>query len=164
MPPSPEDHTKERILRRTLLQALAWGALMALAVYASLQVTIAAKTSHLGALLLIYFAGGALAFPPAIAMAQRISRGKRAEARFSAAFLCLGGLTLMATAVLMALVYRLFLAPWHAETGFGPMLFDFLFGIASALYQFAVLGIRNLIPLGLVFLVIASLWLARATR
>ena len=164
MPPSPADHAKDGIRSRTLVQALAWGALMALSAYASLELTIAARTSHLFGLLLIYFAGGVLAFPPAIAMAQWISTGKRAEARFSAAFLCLGGLTLIATAALMALVYRLFLAPWQGETGFGPILLDFVFGTASALYQFAVAGIRKYLPLGLLFLVFASLWLARATR
>ena len=68
------------------------------------------------------------------------------------------------TAFLFALDYRVFYARWHAPTGSLIWMFQFAFTSASAVYQFGVLGSRLFLPLGLIWLPGASLYLARRMR
>ncbi|MEX3009406.1 hypothetical protein [Hoeflea sp. TYP-13] len=147
-----------------LFGAPLWGAVMALSVYAGLQISIGGLTSHMTALLALYFAGGTLAFPIALVIIGFLTRKRRAEARFSIAFICLGGLTVAVTAGLFAIIYRSFYAQWHGEFATVLWAYQLAFTLASALYQFAVIGVRNFMPLGLVFLVAASYRLAKTTR
>lgn len=137
---------------------------MALSLYVGLQLRIGAQTSHMAVLIGLYFAGGAIAYPLAVMGVGAIARNKRAEARFSAAFLCLGGLTIGFTALLFAIAFRSFYAQWHGDFATGPWAYQLAFTLASALYQFAVIGVLNFLPIGLVFLVAASLRLAKSTR
>ncbi|MCP4314795.1 MAG: hypothetical protein GY789_01825 [Hyphomicrobiales bacterium] len=149
---------------RILWSAPLWGALMALSLYVGLQLRVGGLTSHMAALLALHFAGGTLAYPIAVMGLRVVAGNKRAEARFSAAFLCLGGMTIGLTAVLFAIIYRSFYAQWHGEFATWLWVYQLAFTLASALYQFAVIGVRNFLPLGLVFLVAASLWLVKTTR
>ena len=137
---------------------------MALSLYVSLQLSVAGLTAHLWSLILLYFAGGTLAFPLAEFGMRFLAAGKPAEARFSAAFLCLSVITAAVTALLFAIVYRSFFTHWHGEMFTWPWIQQLGVTIASALYQFAVIGVRGYLPLGLVFLVAASLWLAKTMR
>lgn len=149
---------------QVLCSALLWGVLMALSLYVGLQLRIGGLTSHMAALIGLYFAGGALAYPLAVMGLRVIAGNKRAEARFSAAFLCLGGLTIVLTALLFAIVYRRFYTQWHGEFATWLWAYQLVFTFISALYQFAVIGVLNFLPLGLVFLVVTSLRLAKSTR
>lgn len=147
-----------------MLWAPLWGALMTLSLYASLQLSVAGLTFHLPALAVLFFAGGTLAFPLAVLAMRFLAAGKPAETRFAAALLCLGGLTVVLTALIFAIVYRNFYAQWHGEVFTRIWAAQLVVTIAAALYQFAVIGLRAYLPLGLVFLVAASLWLAKTTR
>jgi hypothetical protein len=60
--------------------------------------------------------------------------------------------------------YRSFYSRWHAPFGSVIWMFQFVFTGASAVYQFAVLGSRLFMPLGLLFLVATSLYLAKRMR
>jgi hypothetical protein len=122
------------------------------------------ETDRLDALLLVYFLGGVFAWPVALKAAFRCGSGKPVETRFAACFLCLSIVTMGMTAFLFALDYRIFYSRWHNPFGSIIWMFQFAFTGASAVYQFGVLGSRLFLPLGLVFLPLASLYLARRMR
>jgi len=121
-------------------------------------------TDRLSALLFVYFLGGALAWPLALKAAGICGRGKPIETRFAACLLCLAIATMAMTAFLFALDYRIFYARWHAPFGSIIWMFQFAFTGASAVYQFGVLGSRLFLPLGFIWLPVASLYLARRMR
>jgi hypothetical protein len=106
--------------------------------------------------------GAALGFPLALYVARFVSAGRSAEAAFAAMFLALSLSTLGVTAFLFALHYRSYYASWHEEFGTVTWAFQFVFTIGAALVQFAVLGARMFLPLGLTALFLVSLWFARA--
>ncbi|MET0747394.1 MAG: hypothetical protein ABWY49_04320 [Rhizobium sp.] len=147
-----------------LAGALAWGVLMALSAALALYRHNGLQTDRLPALLAVYFLGGALAWPFALKAAGICSRGKPVETRFAACLLCLAIATMAMTAFLFALEYRIFYSRWHAPFGSIIWMFQFVYTGASAVYQFGVLGSRLFLPLGLVWLPLASLYLARRMR
>jgi hypothetical protein len=121
-------------------------------------------TSHLPELTTVYFLGGMLAWPFMLPLARLLARGRRLEARFAAFFLTLSLGTIAMTAFLFAMDYRWFYARWHAPFGTLVWAFQFAFTSASAVYQFAVLGLGLFLPLGFLCLLAASLYLARHMR
>lgn len=141
-----------------------WGAAMALSLYGGLELSIERLTANRNALISLYFAGGLIAFAPAVRTARLIAGKRPPEARFSAAFLCLGIATIAVTAGLYAVIYRLFFAQWVGEFPSTFWAYQFAFTFATGLYQFAVIGLRNYFPLGPLVLVAASLWLAKSMR
>ncbi len=121
-------------------------------------------TSHLPALITVYFLGGTLAWCFMLPLTRLLARGRALEARFAAFFLTLSLGTVAMTAFLFAMDYRWFYARWHAPFGTLVWTFQFAFTSASAVYQFAVLGLGLFLPFGLLCLAAASLYLARHMR
>lgn len=152
----------------TRRQTLAGGALWALATTASAAFGLLLDGWHTPQKILsvcaIFAAGGALAFPVALWLARLLASGRRAEQVFAATFLCLVMATIGFTGGLYALQYRLYYSEWHAPAFTKLWLIEYVFTVAVALYQFAVLGIRLYFPFGIVALFTASLWFARAAR
>lgn len=148
--------------RESLSGALGWGAAMALSAQASLWLSNAAMTSHYWSLTALVFAGAALAWPPSLAAFRFMSFGRTRETAFAAAFLCLTVLTIGITAVIFAVIYRQFYAQWHGDPLTKLWVIQLVFTVASALYQFAVMGLRLYLPLGIGFLFAASWVLARS--
>lgn len=144
--------------------ALAWGLLMALSAAFALYRRNGLQTDRLEALLFVFFLGGALAWPIALTAARLCGRGRPVETRFAACLLCLSIATMAMTAFLFALDYRVFYSRWHAPPGSLIWMFQFVFTGASAVYQFGILGSRLFLPLGLLWLPAASLYLARRMR
>ncbi|NTJ65800.1 hypothetical protein G6M50_02825 [Agrobacterium rhizogenes] len=144
--------------------AIGWGAAMAASVVAALYLRNGLQTSHLTALMLVYFFGGALSWPVLVPLARRFTRQQPTGARFAAFFLVLSVGTTAMTAFLFAMDYRWFYSRWHAPFGSLIWIFQFLFTGASAVYQFAVLGLTLFLPLGLVCLIVVSAYLARQAR
>lgn len=147
-----------------LIGAIAWGLLMAISAIVALYRRNGLQTDSLGDLICLYFLGGACAWPIALAAAASAGRGKPVETRFAACMLFLSLNTMMATALLFALDYRIFYSRWHAPFGTIIWMFQFVFTGASAIYQFGVLGSRLFLPLGLLWLPLASLYVARRMR
>ncbi|MBZ5758170.1 hypothetical protein LAV84_03915 [Rhizobium sp. VS19-DR104.2] len=147
-----------------LTGAVAWGALMTLSAALALYRHNGLQTDRLDSLLIVYFLGGALAWPLAVTAAGWLSGGKPVETRFAACLLCLALATMSMTAFLFALDYRVFYSRWHAPAGSLIWMFQFVFTGASAVYQFGVLGSRLFLPLGLIWLPTASYYLARRLR
>lgn len=141
-----------------------WGAAMAISAWLGFALLRSIPVTHSDELLLLYFCGGALAWLLVLPLVRFLSHARPAETRFAAALLILGIGTIAMTAFLFAMQYRLFYAQWHAPFGSRIWMFQFVFTSAGAVYQFAVLGIRPLLPVGGTVLVLTSLSLARRSR
>jgi len=138
--------------------SIGWGAAMAISAQAWLWLSVAALTSHYWSLTALAFCGAALAWPPSLAAFRFIAFRRGREAAFATAFLCLTIFTIGVTSVIFAIIYRSFYAQWHGDPLTKLWLFQLVFTTASALYQFAVQGLRLYLPLGVMFLFGAS-WL-----
>lgn len=147
-----------------LIGALVWGLLIALSVGVSALVAHRLPTSHRTIVLALYFSGAVLGWLAALPLIRFASHARPPETRFAAAFLFLGAGTAAFTALLFALQYRQFYAQWHQPFGTMIWVFQFVFTSASAVYQFAVLGVRHYLPFGLILLIAASLLHARRSR
>ncbi|KAA1178913.1 hypothetical protein FP026_19460 [Rhizobium tropici] len=144
--------------------ALCWGAAMAASALVALYWRNGLLTSHLPALALVYFFGGTLAWPILVPLTRRVIRNRPTSARFAAFFLALSIGTAAMTAFLFAMDYRWFYSRWHAPFGSLIWTFQFLYTGASAVYQFAILGLPLFLPFGLLCLIAVSAYLARRTR
>ncbi|MER8368965.1 hypothetical protein [Mesorhizobium sp. M0306] len=113
---------------------------------------------------LLYAAGGALAFPIGLFLARLVSLGRHWEIALAAAFVCLLAATIACTGGLFGLQYRSYYVQWHAPVFTITWVFQFVFTMLTALYQFVVLGIRLYFPLGFIALAVASVWFARQQR
>lgn len=147
-----------------LLGAVGWGTLMALSSMASLYLSNRLETFHLAELSILFFAGGLFAWPFAVPAARLTTRNRRVETRFAASFALLALGTIAMTAFLFAMDYRLFYSQWHAPLTTWIGIKQFVGTSASAVYQFAVIGLGLYLPLGLPVLAATSLWLAKAMR
>ncbi|PWW04371.1 hypothetical protein DFR52_1011069 [Hoeflea marina] len=134
---------------------------MGLSAQAALWINIAAQTSHYWSLSALWFAGGMLAFPFALFAIRFLSRNRPGKIAFAAAIVCLSLATVLVTALIFAVVYRNFYAQWHGPFPSRLWLLQLVFTTAAALYQFAVIGMRLYLPLGAIFLLAASLGIAR---
>ncbi|MDC7262054.1 hypothetical protein K0P03_08460 [Shinella sp. HY16] len=144
--------------------ALGWGALMAAGAFVSLTLQGRAENFQLLRILAIYFAGGLAAWPIALPVARVLTRHRPCETRFAAHFALLSLGTIAVTAFFFALDYRLFYAQWHHPPGTRIWLYQFVFTIAGAVYQFLVMGLSLYLPVGLPVVAGASLWLSRSKR
>jgi len=72
--------------------------------------------------------------------------------------------TILMTAFLFAMDYRIFYSRWHSPLGSVIWMFQFVFTGASAVYQFLVLGLGLFLPVGLVCLLATSYALAKRMR
>lgn len=163
-PANDNSNLRDRLLaarlgwRDVVYGAIAWGAAMAISAQASLWLSVAALTSHYWSLTALAFVGATCAWPPSLAAFRFIAFRRAREAAFAAAFLCLTIFTIGITSAMFAIIYRNFYAQWHGDPFTRIWLVQLLFTSASALYQFAVMGIRLYLPLGVIFLFGAS-WL-----
>ncbi len=141
-----------------------WGAAMALSALSGLYLRLRLETGHLPLVLALFFAGGLLGWAVSLPLLRPFMRRWRAERRFAAVLLVLTCATILATAGLFALQYRIFYAQWHADFGSRIWMYQFLFTSAGAVYQFLVMGLRLYLPVGLALLLAVSLFLARRMR
>jgi hypothetical protein len=144
--------------------AVLWGTQMLASAMAALCFRNGMETAHLRDLALLYFTGGLLAWPFILPLGRFLAHRRSPETRFAAFFLTLAAGTILMTAFLFAMDYRVFYSAWHASFGSLTWVFQFVFTGASAVYQFAVLGIRLFLPLGLLCLFGTSVALAKRMR
>lgn len=147
-----------------LIGAPLWAALMGGAASFALYRRERLDGADAPALIALLFLGGLLAWPVAIPLGRYLAFRQPVAARFIAFALLLSLGTLGVTALLFALAYGSYYERWHAPFGSLVWLFQFVFTSASAVYQFAVLGTRLFLPLAPLFLVAASLFLAKRVR
>ena len=144
--------------------ALLWGMQMLAAAMLGLYLRNGLQTSRLGEVAALYFLGGLLSWPFALPVARFLAYNRRPEARFAAFFVTLTAATILMTAFLFAMEYRIFYSRWHAPFGSVVWAIQFVFTSVSAVYQFLVIGLRLFLPLGLVCLVASSYHLAKRMR
>ncbi|MBY5822475.1 hypothetical protein HFN54_08190 [Rhizobium leguminosarum] len=144
--------------------ALLWGMQMLAAAMLGLYLRNGLQTSRLAEIAALYFAGGLFAWPFALPVARFLAYGRPLETRFAAFFVTLTAATILMTAFLFAMEYRMFYSRWHAPFGSIVWAFQFVFTSISAVYQFLVIGLRLFLPLGLVCLVASSYHLAKRMR
>ena len=139
------------------VSALIWAAAMAASGAASLLWTRDWAVDGQARLLIGIFAtGGLTGFAVARAMLGLVPDRWTSTRRFSSAFILIGAATVGFTALFFALQFRSYYAQWHADHASRRLLFETVFTILSAFYQFLVLGLRLYIPFGLLALIVAS--------
>ncbi len=144
--------------------AVAWALAMAASFLLSTTLFGRASGSHVATLTALYALGGLLGWTVAVPLIRFSGHGRTAPTVFSAWFLLLGITTIAATSALFALQYRLFYAHWHAPFPSRIWVYQFIFTSASALYQFAVLGLRHFLPTAFVLLLALGILMARSNR
>lgn len=143
---------------------IAWAAAMAASAAIGLLLRGRVASPQSETIVLIYALGGLLAFPVALYATRLFALGGGAERRFAAALFFLGLGTMLATAFVFSMHYRLYFAQWHSDFPSVAWVFHLLFTGANAVYQFSVLGTRLFFPFGFVALFVASLLVARQAR
>ena len=144
--------------------ALVWSSAMGASALVSLFFDHWATPAKIRLVAFLFAVGGALAFPVGLYFARLVSAGKSGETAFAAAFVSLLVFTVAFTSGVFSLQYRFYYAEWHAPAFSVTWAFQFVFTVAGALVQFAVLGLRLYFPIGFVALFVASLWFARQPR
>lgn len=141
-----------------------WAAAMAASAFAAILMQDWETTAKIRSVAVLYALGGALSFPVGLFAARLLARGRSGEVAFAAAFLAFAAATVSITGLIFAFDYRTYYAEWHADTGSITWIFQLVFTTLAALYQFAVLGVRLLFPIGFVALFAVSIWFARMPR
>jgi hypothetical protein len=144
--------------------AILWGTQMLASAMAALYLRNGMETAHVRDLAMLFFAGGLLAWLFMLPLGRFLAHRRSLKTRFAAFFVALAAGTILMTAFLFAMDYRVFYSAWHASFGSTTWVLQFVFTGASAVYQFAVLGIRLFLPLGLLCLFGTSIALAKRMR
>lgn len=144
--------------------SLAWALAMAASFQLSVHFFGRATSSHDLALTLIYAAGGLIGWLVALPLIHVVEKRGGQQTVLAAWLLLLGVVTVGAISGIYALQYRSFYAHWHAPFPSRIWVYQQIFTTASALYQFAVLGLRHLLPAGLAMLLVLSMVMACRSR
>ena len=137
---------------------------MATSFLLSIHVFGRAAGSHDLGLTALYAGGGILGWLVALPLIHLITARRRPQKVLAGWVLFLGVVTIGATAGLYALQYRSFYAHWHAPFPSRIWVYQQIFTSLVALYQFAVLGVRHLLPTGFAMLIALSVLMARRSR
>jgi hypothetical protein len=151
-------------LTTTLVGSAGWALVMAASAVIAVWRDGWETEAKFATIALLFAGGAALAFPVGVTLARFASLGRSAESRFASYFLCLSLATIGFTAAIFAWDYRQYYSTWHEEIFTVTWMFQLIFTAATALVQFAVLGVRLFFPLGFIALFAASLWFARSAR
>jgi hypothetical protein len=139
--------------------ALAWGA----AISASVCLVLVWRGWHWPSSILAVaglFGGGATLAFLFVQLIWRHLAPPRLEAAMALAAILHAGTAIAVIAALYGLQYRAYYAQWH-EPGFSLVWFiQFAVTMAGAFYQFAVIGLGLLLPLGLPLLAVLAIWQA----
>lgn len=137
---------------------------MALSAAFSLWFSNGLLTSHLPIILLMCFATSMIGYILAMLAVRIFVRKKSFETRFAGYFFFLIIMTIGCNVVFYSLDYWHFYTQWHAPFLSKTWVYQFMYTNAGAFYQFAVLGLKLYLPLGLVFLTITSFLKAKTVK
>lgn len=151
----------ERALMAIVAQSILWGLAMTFSALASLWFSNGWETSHLTQIIILVLFSSILAYPLARLALYFLDRKKRFETQLAGSFFCLTIATIGLTAAAYSLDYWSFYVQWHGPTFSRLWAWQFFFTNLGALYQFAVMGLKLYLPLGLIFLILASWLIAR---
>ncbi|MGB8817176.1 MAG: hypothetical protein WCC66_04555 [Rhizobiaceae bacterium] len=100
----------------------------------------------------IFAAGALAAYPVARSILCLVPNRWRKGQRFAAAFILFGAATVGFTSLFFALDFLAYFAEWHDDHLSVQRVFQTLFTVMSAFYQFLVLGLRLYLPVGVIAL------------
>lgn len=144
-----------------VLGSVLWAAVMALSAWYAIFTLDWGTQARIARVVMLFAAGALVSFPLGIAIARLLTQRRRGEAAFAAAFLGLAIATMGVTSLIFAFDYRTYYAEWHDDEFSVRLVFEVVFTTLSAVYQFAVLGVRLYFPIGFLGLFAASWWFAR---
>lgn len=145
-----------------MLGAALWAAVMALSAWYGIWMLEWQMKARISRIVVLFAVGAFLAFPFGILAARFLARRRSREVACAAAFLSLAAATIGVTSLIFAFDYRTYYAEWHDDELSIRLVFEIVFTTLSAVYQFAVLGLRLYFPVGFVGLFVASWWFARS--
>lgn len=150
-------HAKAPILSaRLLLLSLGWAGAMMASAALNLFLLHRAPDKNTQLLVLFFGLGGLIALPLSAFIVRWMPTNWRVGQKFAFAFITLLLITLGLTSFIFALHFRIYFAQWHDDEYSRRFMFETVFTILSAIYQFLVLALRLYLPLGLVALLGAS--------
>jgi hypothetical protein len=151
-------YLKNARLRRARLVLLSLGWAAAMMTSAAFNLFLLHRSSDKNTQLLVLFfgLGGLIALPLSAYILRWMPSNWRTGQRFAGAFIVLLLITLGLTSFIFALHFRIYFAQWHDDAYSRRFMFETVFTILSAVYQFLVLALRLYLPLGLVALLGAS--------
>lgn len=144
--------------------AALWGALMALSAAVSLIWLDWRTDEQIRAVSTIFGLGGVVGYLLARIGFRLAIATQRIEARFAAHLFTLAAGTIGATATLYAMHHRVYFAQWHAPFPSVDWTLQLIFTILGAFYQFAALGLRLYLPVGVPALIVFALCLTARAR
>ncbi len=106
----------------------------------------------------VFFIGGLLSWLPARLLSRLVAPEANSGRRIAADLLFHATAAAGLTAVIFALAFRFYYAQWHGDLFSVFWIYNFVFTILAAIYQFLVLGLRMMAP-GLAFAL--ALYIAR---
>lgn len=109
----------------------------------------------------LFALGGALAYPPGLLVARFLSGNQHGERAFAAMLLSFGVCTAGITGLCYVVIHSVRHVDWQPGGSAEIWAFRIAFTILGALYEFAALGMRMYVPIGLAALFIVAAWHAR---
>ena len=153
---------RREIIVRVATEAAIWGVLMMVSALAALMLERGrGLDAQTGLILAIYFAGAFVAYAVARPLLAFTNRNLSMPWRFVVTLIALAALTLGATAGILALDYRAYYAEWHDNFLSVTWFYQQAYTVLGSTYQYLVIGTRLYWPLGPIFLLLTSWWLAR---
>ena len=147
--------------RQSVVFGLLWGCFLAIHSVGKLYWSGWQEPSAIWQLALLMFVGTSIGGAFGWFFSIWFSAHRIAPKRFAASFVLILIITVGTTALLFALQYRLYYSQWHMPAFSIGWFFQLLFTGLSALYLFAVQGLRLLLPFAPVGLIIAAILFAR---
>jgi hypothetical protein len=141
---------------QSILQSFAWALAMMASAALNLYLLDRSVEKNTQLLVLFFGLGAFIAFPIAKMSLRFVPLRWREGQRFAFTFLTLLFLTIGVTAFIFGLHFRIYFAQWHDDSLSVRLVFETVFTILSAVYQFFVLGLRLYLPFGLIALLGAS--------
>ena len=143
--------------RQSILFGLVWGSLLALHTVGKLYWFGWLNQNSIWQLALLMFIGTSIGGASGWLCSIWFSAHRVSPKRFATAFVLILLSTVAITALLFVLQYRLYYSQWHMSTFSIGWFFQILFTGITALYLFAVQGLRLLLPFAPVGLIIAAI-------
>ncbi|MES5044213.1 hypothetical protein ABVB72_02905 [Rhizobium nepotum] len=145
----------------SFLAPLVWAVISAATAILGLYLRNRLETDHAAGIAVLFFCGGLLGWPLAMAALRFLPVSAGLPLRFVASCLAIAFFTVAVTAAFFAFQYRMFYAQWHAPAFSRIWFFQQFFTSLGAVYQFCILGLGLYFPLAAVPLALAGVILCR---
>ena len=149
---------------QSLSFGLLWGFFLAAHSFVSLYLLGWQNFNSIGKFSLLVLAGPIMGGAAGWFAAPLLGAPRIAQKRLATAMVLILLFTIGTTALLFALQYRIYYAQWHMATLSIGWIFQFVFTTASAMYLFAVQGLRTMLPLGPLALLVAAWIFMKSVR